>query len=374
MKKNLRSYKITLTAAGPVFVGSGKEISKKEYLFLQNKKVAVLNIEKLYEMLARKHLQQEYVRYMLSNQKETLGLWLKRNQVSMADTLQCVRYYLKNQDAVVEKGKSLQIMDCMKDPYGNPYIPGSSCKGMLRTILLYDDILRNPEKYRECREMIKNELFSERSYRGSKGNRKQVLARAISEAEQKCYYLLNRPESKRGDAVNDILSGVIVSDSDPLRIEDLILCQKIERHPDGSEKKMNLLRECIRPETKIKFSLTIDESICSVTDKQIMQAIKNFSELYYDNFLKKFINSDSLMSDTVFLGGGSGFVTKTVMYALFPGKEGVKILQEIFRKTGVPENHNHKKDLQYGVAPHILKCTYWQGKTYQMGMCHCKIE
>lgn len=373
MKNNLKSYQITLTAAGPVFVGSGKEISKKEYLFLQNKKVAVLNIEKLYEMLVRKHLQREYEKYMLSNQKETLGVWLKRNQVSITDALQCVRYYLENQDTVVEKGRSLQIMECIKDPYGNPYIPGSSCKGMLRTILLYDDILRNPEKYRECREMIKNELFSERSYRGQKNIRKQVLARTISEAEQKCYYLLNR-QSERGNAVNDILSGLIVSDSDPLSIKDLILCQKIERCPDGSEKKMNLLRECLRPETKIEFPITVDESICPVTDKQIMRAIKNFSELYYDNFLKKFINSDSLMSDTVFLGGGSGFVSKTIIYALFPGKEGIKILQEIFRKTGVPENHNHKKDLQHGVAPHILKCTYWQGKTYQMGMCRCKIE
>lgn len=374
MKRNLKSYQITLTVTGPVFVGSGREISKKEYLFLQNKKAAILNIEKLYGMLTKKHLQREYEKYMLSNQKETLGVWLRRNQVSVTDTLQCVRYYLENQDTMVEKGRTLQIMECMKDPYGNPYIPGSSVKGMLRTILLCDDIIRNPEKYRECREMIKKELFSERNYRGQKINRKQVLARAVSEAERKCYYLLDRPESKSGDAVNDILSGIIISDSEPLDIKDLVLCQKIERHPDGREKKMNLLRECLRPGTKIRFSLTVDESICSVTDKQIMQAIKVFSELYYDNFLRRFIGSDRLMPDTVFLGGGSGFVSKTVLYALFPGKEGIRIIQEIFRKTGVPENHDHKKDLEYDVAPHILKCTCFQGKTYQMGMCHFKIE
>lgn len=36
-------------------------------------------------------------------------------------------------------------MTCITDPYGNPYIPGSSLKGMLRTLLLGRDILQNCE-------------------------------------------------------------------------------------------------------------------------------------------------------------------------------------------------------------------------------------
>lgn len=373
MKRNLKSYQITLTVAGPLFIGSGKEISKKEYLFLQNKKVAVLNIEKLYGLLSRKHLQREYEKFMLSNQKETLTGWEKRNKVSISEVLPCVKYTLDNQDTFVERGKTLQIMECVKDPYGKPYIPGSSIKGMIRTILLCDDIVSNPQKYRKCQETIKSELFAERSYGRQKTNRNRVLKNAVREAEQICYHRLNRVEKKE-DAVNDILSGLIIGDSAPLELNDLILCQKIEYHPDGSEKKLNLLRECVKPGTEIKFSLTIDESICSITVQQIMCAIQKFSELYYENFLKKFINTDRLKSDTIFLGGGSGFVSKTVVYALFPGKEGVKILQSVFEKTGVPENHKHKDDLQYGVSPHILKCTYWEGKRYQMGMCRCKIE
>lgn len=373
MKRQLKSYQMTLTAEGPVFIGSGKEISKKEYLFLQSKKVAVLNIEKLYDMLSRKNLQREYEKYMLSNQKENLAAWLRKNNISMTEVSPCIKYRLENQDSIVEKGKTLQIMECVKDPYGNPYIPGSSVKGMLRTILLCNDIIENPKKYNSCKEAIKKELFAEDDYRGRKPNRNRVLARAIQEAEEKCFHLLERSE-KAGDAVNDILSGLIVSDSEPLDVKNLVLCQKIERHPDGTEKKMNLLRECLRPGTKIKFSLTIDESLCSITVDQIMQAIEVFSELYYENFLIKFINTDRLIPSTLYLGGGSGFVSKTVMYAMFPGKEGIKTVQKIFDKTGVPLNHKHGKDHQYGVSPHILKCTYCQGKTYQMGMCHCKIE
>lgn len=371
MKESLKTYQITLKAAGSVFIGSGKEISKKEYIFLKDKKAAILDIEKLYGVLSKKHLQREYEKFMIASPKETLAGWLKRNQVPMTDVLSCIKYTLDNQDTVVERGKTLRIMECMKDPYGKPYIPGSSVKGMLRTVLLCEDILRRPEKYRECQDMVKRELFSNENYRNR--NKKYTLAKAVGEAEQKCYHLLNKSEKKE-DAVNDILSGLIVSDSEPLETKDLILCQKIEYHPDGQEKKMNLLRECVKPGTVIKFSLTIDESICLITEKQIMQAIEDFSELYYENFLEKFVNTDRLKSDTIFLGGGSGFVSKTVIYALFPKKEGIKVLQRIFEKTNIPENHKHRQDLQYGVSPHILKCTHWQGKLYQMGMCRCKIE
>ena len=57
----------------------------------------------------------------------------------------------------MEKGR-MQIMNFMRDPYGNPYIPGSSIKGMLRTILLAADIMKNPLYYKQDVQKIKMEL------------------------------------------------------------------------------------------------------------------------------------------------------------------------------------------------------------------------
>lgn len=37
MKSYLKSYRMKLTAVGPVFVGSGRELSKKEYMFFSEK-------------------------------------------------------------------------------------------------------------------------------------------------------------------------------------------------------------------------------------------------------------------------------------------------------------------------------------------------
>lgn len=83
----------------------------------------------------------------LVSQKPCISKWFKN----------CMKYVENVGDRSEEKGK-LQVMTCITDPYGNPYIPGSSLKGMLRTILLSRDILQNREKYRTDTRQIRSDL------------------------------------------------------------------------------------------------------------------------------------------------------------------------------------------------------------------------
>lgn len=76
MKRKLQTYTLTLTAVGPVFVGSGKEISKKEYLRLKDGTVLVLDIEKFYSFIEKKHLEKQYLDFMLKNDRMSLGNWI----------------------------------------------------------------------------------------------------------------------------------------------------------------------------------------------------------------------------------------------------------------------------------------------------------
>lgn len=131
----------------------------------------------------------------------------------------CMKYTMDAGDIQREKGR-MQIMACIKDPYGNPYIPGSSIKGMLRTILLCAELMKQEKKYDIDRENIVLNLRQENV------KRKQVLARDIKNIECKTFHTLNRPDQKETDAVNDNMSGIIISDSEPLSCNDLILCQK----------------------------------------------------------------------------------------------------------------------------------------------------
>lgn len=366
MKQVLKNYELCLTTIGPVFIGNGKELNKKEYLFLNDKKIAVMNIEKLYGRIRTKGLSMEFERYILGKGNETLKQWMMKNRVAVQDVKDCIDYILESGDLAVERGQRLQIMQCIKDAYGSPYIPGSSVKGMLRTILLGADLLANPGKYERDKEKFTADLWA------FSGNRRRLLSGNITGMENRRYHTLGKTDQMR-DAVNDELAGLIVGDSDPLDIGCLVPCQKVECHPDGHEKKLNLLRECIRPGTEIRLPLTIDQSLCKIDEKGLEQAIRLFGQQYYENFSSRFQASDRPRGQEVYLGGGCGFVSKTIIYPMFQKKEGVRITKTIFEKTGVPRVHKHDRDIQLGVSPHILKCTRYRGKLMQMGLCSLKI-
>lgn len=112
----------------------------------------------------------------------------------------------------------------------------------------------------------------------------------------------------------------------------------------------------------------------STSKGELSDAVKLFYEQYYQVFQSKFPRCDRGKPNTVFLGGGSGFVSKTVVYPMFGEKEGIEITKDIFDRTGVPQNHKHYKDTRMRVSPHILKCTRYQGKEYMMGQCEIDIS
>ena len=88
---------------------------------------------------------------MVRDSREDLKHWAIRNRISLEELKQNVNYVVESGDLQLEK-KQMHIMACTVDPYGNPYVPGNSIKGMLRTILLYADILKNPGEYRRNRK------------------------------------------------------------------------------------------------------------------------------------------------------------------------------------------------------------------------------
>lgn len=363
MNNYLRSYQVVMHTVGPVFVGNGKEIGKKEYVFLNSKKVGIPYIQALYNELTKRNKGKEFEEYLLGKDRISLTDWLNRNNIRIDELKTLIKYTLDCGDAIIEKGSNkLQVMEFIKDGYGVPYIPGSSLKGMFRTVLLGADILKFPPKYQKDRaEMRRNSTYD--------ANRNYYLKRDIGNIEKTAFNTLNRPKSKPNDMVNDMMYGFIVSDSEPLSFDNLVLCQRIERHTDGKERRLPLLRECIKPDTEIRFTITVDTSICKLDGELIMKAVELFINNYYENFSSAFADIDRPGDNYVFCGGGCGFVSKTIVYPMYGKDEGIEFTQRVFDKTKVPRVHKHNKDMQYGASPHIIKCTRYMGKTMQMGVC-----
>lgn len=367
MKNTLKVYDIELTARGPIYIGSGNELKKNEYFSVKGKKVIVPRLDIMYQDICRMNKQRSYENYMLRNNRDGLSKWLYDERIPDSYIEKWKSYELDCGDYIEEKGKQLKIMTCIKDPYGNPYIPGSSLKGMLRTILLAYDIRMYPQKYASIKSEIEKTIRTELH-----PDKKKFLSRQIKKVEIMAFNTLQRPDTSTEDAVNDYMSGLIISDSEPLSMDDLTLCQKIDKPTDGLKNNLPILRESIKPDTQIHFTMTIDTSLCKIDDKYIMDSVADFVDVYYEMFKNKYKGPGRPVDNTIWLGGGAGFVSKTVIYSMF-GEDGVHIVPEIFGRIGVTRKHKHYMDKELGVSPHMLKVSRYKGKLYEFGKCRIKI-
>ena len=376
MNSPIKQYDVTLEVIGPVHVGSGAILSKKSYVFSDKRHMEMIDLEKMYTFLKKKGLAEKYEQYLMyishrRNDRNDIKFqdWLERNRIKISDIQDCVKYTIDCGDAIQIDSNDMQISEHIKDAYGMPYIPGSSLKGMLRTILLSSDIINNSDKYSEAgRDMSYNI--------GKTASRKRYLSGDIKTIETTAFNELNKSK-KKSDAVNDYMSGIIVSDSEPICIDDMVLCGQLEGHVNGDEHKINTMRECIKPGTLIKFTITIDETLCKLNPTDVYNAVNDFADCYNKCFISSFKNAEKLQNDYVILGGGSGYVSKTIMYPLYGEKAGVRNVHEVLMRTVAKErngNHKNQKDLSEGIAPHIIKYTRCNGHTLQMGVCKLTIS
>ncbi|MBF0981001.1 MAG: hypothetical protein HXK71_06820, partial [Clostridiales bacterium] len=70
--------------------------------------------------------------------------WLDDSNIDVKQYLDCTKYVIDSSGVEFSNGmKGINVMEFVKDAYGKPYVPGSSIKGMLRTILLSGRIWAN---------------------------------------------------------------------------------------------------------------------------------------------------------------------------------------------------------------------------------------
>jgi len=372
MNGKYRTYKIILTTKGPVFVGDGKSFSKKEYM-KDGKNIRVPDIEKMYADLCKMGLAEKYEDYMMSSQRENLSQWLQKQNVPRTKSDKWVRYQLQC-DTEGYSLNEMTVMTFMKDPYGFPYIPGSSLKGVFRTILMSYFMIKDNASYGGIKKDLEREIFQ------SGDPRTKYLARHTKQLEVQTFHTLNKLNEKEADknnAVNDVMSQFIVSDSRPIDPSNLIFCQKLDVHKDGRVGPLNLGRECIAPGTRIEFDLTLTD-LFPYSVEQLKEAIKKFATRYYNSFSKHFMSEikdiEAPKVNYIWLGGGAGYVSKTVMYPLYGYQDGLENVSEIMQHTVKDKTHRHDNDVYEKVSPHILKCTRYKGKIYEMGQCAVKIE
>jgi len=372
---HLEKVEIRLRTLSPVFIGSGESLTKKEYIFeKESGMIHVPDLARFTAFLSRKGLIPAFEEFVTLSQNNDLRAFLSKYKVGKEDYNSFVRYSVDaGEAAALEKFRELLLF--VKGPDGYPYIPGSSLKGAIRTAIAAK--LVQEGNY----ERIVAEI--DRAIDDFRGSRRYV-SNETDALERKLFCKLNfrdphNPNKVRWDnLVNDFMRGIQISDSQPIGFENLTVCGKYDRMPDGSVNLLPIFRECLAPGTEAVFSMTMDLPVLAeagIDIEFIKDALHSFADIQYEHFEQYFrslfedANIASREGVDITIGGGAGYTAKTITYPLVrKHQRALKMVGRMMTKQF--PRHQHEKDATlFKVSPHMLKTTMYKGKYYQMGKC-----
>lgn len=350
---HLQVYTLTLTARGLVHIGNGQKTPRKEYIFDPNRNmVSFLNEQAFFDLLIRENLVDLFESFCLSNSGDLYSFLYRTCRLKPEQVDPAVMYQLSVGDALDENHSLRDINRFMRDAQGRAYVPGSSVKGALRTALLYRLISReDPSTH-------------------------QLTFRGIPE-DQYLHTLKLQP-MRPADAVNSLMRGLLVSDSEPIPHQSLVLSRKLDGFLSGQLHPIPLCRECIAPGAILRFRLTLDQSVLKgqITAQTLLEAISAFAAYNRQQLESAFARPDGFIvpktENMLYLGGGAGFFTKTLVYPYVGKRTGLNWTSDQLGRAFRAHRHT-EKDPQAGISPRTLKYGQYREKPYAFGPCEVNL-
>lgn len=350
---HLKIYTLTLTTRAPLYVGNGQSYTKTDYLFShRNGLVSIVDSNRLFEYLLVKGHADQYERFIMGGGTDLRSFLLDTCGADRSDVDSLILYSVDATSALDEHHSLKEIHAFSRNSAKQAFIPGSSLKGALRTVLLFDLLQQDENKG--------NLQLDERKYLNTLSCKK------------------DREGNVAKNAVNSIMRGIQVSDSVPIPNNAMTLCAKLDANVYGEVHRLNLCRECVAPGVEITFYLTLDQSILKdrITPEYILDCIDRFDDYYWDTYVKMF---DQVKQDSgenydrcLILGGGSGFFAKSLAYPFYGEDEALRRVSENMSRSF--KRHKHEKDPELGISPHTMKYAEYQGKRYPFGVCGVEIS
>lgn len=386
----MKYEEIRLSVFTPIFIGSNEKYEKYQYIY-DNKKVYFLNETKWCEFLFKNQLLDQFVNDISKfGDRRNLKEWISQNQKlcgSYGDIKKGITYLLNHhilENGIpsyevnkVNKGNKAnevnnQIEKYIRDGCGNPYIPGSTLKGAFRTAILVHCLRHGDyEKIRQAAWCRFEQALQSRNARQLKNE----ITDEIRKVENSIFGV------KENKCTESMMRGLIVSDA---VFEKYSLCiakkQDISYHAANQGKNphgVSLFRECVDKDSEASFRVGIDEEkleklgIYSFDDllKQLVEFVQFqhdiFARVIKKNYQEELLDIDDGYVDMI-LGGGTGFINKTILYALAPNqRSAVSVVNALLKKA--------KRNQDTELAPRTLKLVYnAQNETFLMGLCRLK--
>ena len=362
VQDHLISYDLYLVTRSPLFIGNGKSYKKTEYMFNpRTYEAEILDEQTFMEFLVKHNLMDRYEKFILSNRSDKLLYPFLSNECGMTrqEIDSIVRYKLYAGYALDETHTLKEIYSFNRDSAGRAYIPGSSLKGALRTVILQQMILRDGGGMSIDREIPEGKYLT----------------------TLRCSLDKNTGLPK-DDPVNSIMRGISVSDSDIIPDSDFTIATKIDSDVHGYENAINLCRECVSPGVKIHFKLTLDTSVLgdALTAEALQNAISEYGQYYAKTYVSHFSrpkdDSGESYRNCIVFGGGAGFFSKSLAYPYLGQEKALKYVSSKLDQQFSKNNKSRSKssDESLGISPRMLKYTEYKRLLYPFGVCEVIIK
>lgn len=337
--QNRKTYELSLTTLAPVHIGGNKTYTQKEYIY-ENDEYYFPDMDKLYSHICSldSGLMNDFEDFLLDKgryrYKRGAGArlinFLDNNRIKERNFggyrieglgLEDPRSNYKNRS----RPANINVVSAfVKDGLNRPYIPGSSLKGAIRTILV-------------------NTYFKQK-------------------------YPKDTDKRIKWGGVSDIFHNIRVADEITFSPEDLVLVRKWDYSKRRNREKENpipLYRESLRHNHPLCFNITCEGEEACFLIKNLEGYAKEHYRAYYNKFLK-FLNDNYIttLSNTdrdaldsyLYLGAGTGFWTKSMLHD--------------FKK---PRGHGRMRMIGDGVHK-LTKLSNRNTENYFVEMGKCRFE
>ena len=388
MSNRIDHAQLSLTIVSPTNIGGPEKLTTKDYMYNYDAgEVYLLNNYEWFRFLARHNKLAEFETYMQNEMVRPNGRtmydWAKNtigaSQLTKDVLGPAIGSIMKS--SIYNEGRKNSLNDItpqIRGANGEVYIPGSSIKGVIDSAII-SHMLRNNKAFRsnvqrELRKVL--DVYK----RKNAGSLFKDIFKMVNQAIIKHIHVLTNNDGKPLKGIlASAFRGISVSDAMPMSAIQTEVLKKEDScvNEDGTH-EISVHRECILPNQKFFFTLTLDTAITKgigiTSVDQVLEILQEDFDATHELLSSKFKKVSpsifkALEPANAYIGSNTGFVQKTIIMAAFTDNEetGIDIIRAILDVKFQKAKHANK---DHFMAPRAIKLVKWNGHYYEMGGIH----
>lgn len=388
MSNRIDHAQLSLTIVSPTNIGGPEKLTTKDYMYNYDAgEVYLLNNYEWFRFLARHNKLSEFEIYMQNEMVRPNGRtmydWAKNtigaSQLTKDVLGPAIGSIMKS--SIYNEGRKNSLNDItpqIRGANGEVYIPGSSIKGVIDSAII-SHMLRNNKAFRSNVQRELRKVLDVYKRKNARSLFKDIF-KMVNQAIIKHIHVLTNNEGKPLKGIlASAFRGISVSDAMPVSaIQTEVLKKEDSCVDEDGTHEISVHRECILPNQKFFFTLTLDTAITKeigiTSVNQVLEILQEDFDATHELLSSKFKKVSpsifkALEPANAYIGSNTGFVQKTIIMAAFTDNEetGIDIIRAILDINFQKAKHASK---DHFMAPRAIKLVKWNGHYYEMGGIH----